>query len=595
MTRSPLHAARAILERFGPTLALVAALAVLTAAIPTDEGTGRRVAPEAAGDLQTTEGSLAPTTAPGGPGGAGAPGGGAGGPDGGPGGTGADGGPAPAGEGCRADGRMRGISHYMPPCVPLFTGDNGGATARGVDAKTIKVAFWTPQSDPVTSSLVAAAGVADRPEDVRRGFDVLVKYFNQHYETYGRRVEVVYVTASGATTDDQAMRADVVHIAKDIGAFAVVALGEPQSFDEEAIEQGLICIPCGLSPPQAFYDRAQGYAFGGYPPNEVYYQHMAEYIGKRLAGADARWAGDEQMQREPRRFGLIWIENNPSAPGSPPDPDRKAGVDFYKGELAKYGVELAADVSYVFDLSRVQEQATNVIAQMKVAGVSNLAIVGDPASPIFFTKEATRQQYFPEWFITGNFVTDNVVLGRLYDQAQWEHAFGIGFLFTLPKRFDESLGYLEYKTADPEGEVPSSIATLRQPVETLFTGIHMAGANLTTASFAQGMYAYPPSGGVFSSWLTYFTPRDPTSVKDFKELWWSATEQGEDEYGNEGTGMIMNAEGGRRYRLGQWPSSPPRAFDPNGAITAADDPYFRAQYDDEQQRPVADRPCRSCA
>ena len=594
MTRSPARAVRDALERYGPTVALVVALGVLTAAIPTDQATGRRVAPESTDEVHASDGSAAPSATPGGPGGPAA----SGARDGQPGGETAGGAPSDtgaSGEDCRADGRMRGISHYMPPCVPLFTGDNGGATARGVDADSVTVAIWSPQSDPVTSSLVAAAGVADRPEDVRRGFDVLVEYFNQHYETYGRKIEVVYVTASGATTDDQAMRADVVHIAKDIGAFAVIALGEPQSFDEEAVEQGLICIPCGLSPPQAFYDRSRGYAFGGYPPNEVYYRHMAEYIGKRLAGGDAQWAGDEDMRTEPRKFGLIWIENNPSAPNSPPDPDRKAGVELYKRELARYGVELAADVSYVFDLSRVQEQATNVIAQMKVAGVSNLAIVGDPASPIFFTKEATRQQYFPEWFITGNFVTDNVVLGRLYDQSQWQHAFGIGFLFTLPAHFDQSVGYLEYKTTDPGGEVPSSIATLRQPVETLFTGIHMAGPELTTASFARGMYAYPPSGGVFSSWLTFFTPEDPTSVKDFKELWWSATEQGEDEYGNAGTGMIMNADGGRRYRLGEWPSTPPRAFDPEGAITSADDPYFRAQYDDEQQRPVADRPCRSCA
>ena len=494
---------------------------------------------------------------------------------------------------CRDDGRLRGIGYTMPPCVPVFAGDNGGATARGVTEDKIIVALWQAQNDPAMSALVTAAGVSDPPEDVRRTIDVLTRYFNQHYETYGREVELVYVTGSGATTDDQAMRADAIHIARDIGAFAVIAYGEPQAFDEEAVAQGLICIPCGLSPPRAFYESARGLAFGGFPPNEVYYQHMAEYIGKRLAGANAKWAGDEVFQSQERRFGLIWVENSPLA-GGPPDPERKAAVDFYKRELAKYGVTLAADVGYQFDLSRVQEQATTVIAQMKAAGVSNLAFVGDPLSPIFFTKEATRQQYFPEWFITGNFVTDGVIVGRLYDQTQWQHAFGISFLYTLPTTFEQGLGYLEYKTASPDDEPATSVATLRMPLETLFTGIHMAGPNLTTSSFAEGMYAFPRSGGVPSTWLTYFTPDDPTGVRDFREVWWNISGRGQDEYGHDGLGVTMNVDGGRRYELGQWPETEPRAFDPEGAVVSADDPYFARQREAEQSHQHGAGPCRSC-
>ena len=494
---------------------------------------------------------------------------------------------------CRADGRLRGIGYTMPPCVPVFAGDNGGATARGVTGDKVIVALWQAQSDPATSALVTAAGVSDPPEDVRRTIDVLVRYFNEHYETYGRQVELVYVTASGATTDDQAMRADAVHIAQDIGAFAVIAYGEPQAFDEEAVAQGLICIPCGLSPPRAFYESARGLAFGGYPPNEVYYEHMAEYIGKRLAGKNARWAGDPLFQNQRRRFGLIWVENSPLA-GGPPDPERKAAVDFYKRELARYGVTLVADVGYQFDLARAQEQATNVIAQMKDAGVSNLAFVGDPLSPIFFTKEATRQRYYPEWFITGNFVTDGVIVGRLYDQTQWQHAFGISFLYTLPTHFEQGLGYLEYKTASPDDEPATSVATLRMPLETLFTGIDMAGPNLTTGSFAEGMYAFPRSGGVPSTWLTYFTPDDPTGVRDFREVWWNVSGRGQDEYGHDGIGVTMNVDGGRRYELGQWPSTEPRAFDPEGAVVSVDDPYFAQQFADEQSHQHTGGPCRSC-
>ena len=47
--------------------------------------------------------------------------------------AGADTGGVQLGKGpCRSDGRMSGIAKYMPPCLS-FTGDNGGATARGVE------------------------------------------------------------------------------------------------------------------------------------------------------------------------------------------------------------------------------------------------------------------------------------------------------------------------------------------------------------------------------------------------------------------------------------------------------------------------------
>jgi hypothetical protein len=470
-----------ILARYGPTLAIVACLVVLTLFIPQEQSvpaelsTGTTSMTSASAPVASTRGDAAAGTTPGSAETTAISDGVADGPSASP--T-ATLNPAVRPSDCRPDGRMRGISRYMPPCVPLFTGNNGGATSRGVTDDSIIVARWRPQSDPISSSLVASAGVGDETNDIIETEDALVQYFNQHYETYGRKVVMVDVEASGATSNDQAMRADAVRIAKDIGAFAVIASGEPMSFDREAVEQGLICIPCGLSHPQPFYDSSVGYAFGGYPPNEEYYRHMAEYIGKRLAGRPAQYAGDETFKTQPRKFGLIWVENSPLA-GGPPDPDRKAAVDFYRQELARYGVVLEKDVGYQYDLTRIQEQATNVIVQMKAAGVTNLAFVGDALSPIFLTREATRQAYYPEWFVTGNLATDNVILGRQYDQSQWQHAFGIGFVFTLPEHFDRSLGYLEYKSVRPDGEPASGVATYRQPYETLFTGIHMAGAQLT--------------------------------------------------------------------------------------------------------------------
>src|SRR5262245_20534361 len=39
------------------------------------------------------------------------------------------------------------------PCVPAFHGANGGATAPGVSAKTITIAFYVSKPDPATDAL----------------------------------------------------------------------------------------------------------------------------------------------------------------------------------------------------------------------------------------------------------------------------------------------------------------------------------------------------------------------------------------------------------------------------------------------------------
>ncbi|HEX5616299.1 MAG TPA: hypothetical protein VFZ83_14190, partial [Acidimicrobiia bacterium] len=48
-----------------------------------------------------------------------------------------------------------------PPCVPAFTGDNGGATHRGVTAETIKIAYYEPKPDPQTDALLQISGAYD--------------------------------------------------------------------------------------------------------------------------------------------------------------------------------------------------------------------------------------------------------------------------------------------------------------------------------------------------------------------------------------------------------------------------------------------------
>src|SRR5215475_987651 len=50
-----------------------------------------------------------------------------------------------------------------PPCVEEFAGDNGGATAPGVTASTIKIGYYIPKPDPAFDGVLAQAGAYDPP------------------------------------------------------------------------------------------------------------------------------------------------------------------------------------------------------------------------------------------------------------------------------------------------------------------------------------------------------------------------------------------------------------------------------------------------
>ena len=57
-----------------------------------------------------------------------------------------------------ATGRLKMPSVYSPPCVPVFTGANGGATSSGVTGKTINVVYYQAQPGGLAATISGAAG-----------------------------------------------------------------------------------------------------------------------------------------------------------------------------------------------------------------------------------------------------------------------------------------------------------------------------------------------------------------------------------------------------------------------------------------------------
>lgn len=496
---------------------------------------------------------------------------------------------------CRPDARQLSIERVAPPCVNWLGKDNGGATSPGVTGDRILVVRYVAQSDPATQAILEGAQLADDPAVVKKAYDALFTYFNQHYQTYGRQVVFQDFPASGPSENEEQAKADAVKIATDIKPFAV--WGGPNAFAKEIAARGIICI-CTVSLSDEFYKTNNPYLFGSLPTSTEYAEHVGEFVGKKLWNKPAQFvgAGFTPAQKAKRKFGLIFLEGTRGKV----DPEGKRTKDAMVNALAKYGASFGAGdmIGYTYDPGRNQQDLTTMITKLHSDGVTSVIMFADPLSPILITSEATRQAYFPEWIITGSGLSDTTSAGRLYDQNQWQHAFGISPLWITWTDPVKSYGYRQAHHGNPglaKGDEGVLINIYSAIPRILFTGIQMAGPKLSSASFSQGMFAYPRSGGTPKTPLMFYTREAPMAIKDFVEVFYDRNKSGIDERGLQGNGMVMKAAGGKRYELGQWDASPTKAFNDPAAIATSDAPELGGDPDHEQDGHKHTGKCLSCS
>jgi hypothetical protein len=459
-------------------------------------------------------------------------------------------------------GRLKVPTVYAPPCLAMTSKDGlGKPTSTGVTGKTIKVVYYIPAAGGVTSQLQA---FMDPQEKQTATLKALVDMYNHVYQTWGRKVEIVPFHASGIDSDVEAARSDALKVANDIKPFA--SIGGPQltpAYSDELAKQKVLCIGCGLAVPDSYFQKNAPYMWGMLASPEQYLVNIGDYITYRLQGGKASFGGPD-VKDKTRVFGIVHFEQDP------PVFQQVSKVVLQQGE--KRGFHAAVNETYVLDPPKLPERAATIIAKMKAAGVTTIVFLGDPLMPISLTQQATKQNYFPEWVVTGTVLTDTTTLGRAYDQKQWAHAFGLSNLAVrLPlEQQDPYRLYQWYFGKAPEA--PKTIALIYQALFPLFTGIDMAGPDLTPQTFQAGLFNYPATGGGATtpriSWGTgLFANPDYQGIDDSTEIWWDANAKGPNEQGGDGTGMWRYADGGKRYLPYQMPKTPPHAFIQEGSVT----------------------------
>jgi hypothetical protein len=404
---------------------------------------------------------------------------------------------------------------YSPPCR-AFSGDNGGATARGVTADSIVVSWrYTDEralSSAVSSSVGNRVQLTDTADDLRRTVEGLVEYFNRHFQLYGRQIDIRWFQGVGSFQNEllgsgqTQAGADAVTVANDIGAFAE-AQGNTATFADALARRQVVSIGLDYLSDE-WYQQRRPYVFGAASCTTA--AHLAaEYANKRLFGGPATWAGGS-LAGKPRRVAVIAPENS----------YYQECVQTIRADLAAEGHQLDASLTYALDITTASQDTSAIVASLAADGITTVLCFTDPVSPVFYTAKAEQQDYHPEWIVAGIAGLDADFAGQQYSAPQWRRAFGVRTLADqLP--FDATLAYQAFKAARPSEEPSSNVQIIYRNLYELVVGIQQAGPNLTPATFEAGFQSYPGGPGELGTWRGQAGSH--TLLRDGQEVWWNPT------------------------------------------------------------------------
>jgi hypothetical protein len=468
-------------------------------------------------------------------------------------------------------GRLAVPDYFAPECVAPWPddADNGGSTDTGVTGDSITIVYYEGQEgDPIISYVTDAIAVADTNEQQFEMMANIIDYYETYFETYGRSINLVTYEGTGDATNVEAARADAIRIVEEYQPFVV--FGGPalnSAFADELAASEVMCIGCTPGQPPEWYVERDPYVWGLDGSARQKQTHVVEFIGKQLAGQPAIHAGDQFTTTE-RTFGLVYLQSSAAS-------DELA--QSLAEQLEQVGAPLAEIIPYELNPATIQQSAIQVITKLKAAGVTTVIFSGDPVAPRDFTREATAQEYFPEWLVAASTLVDTTAFARTYDQEQWQHAFGVT---SLAARVNPTeIGYYaiyEWFTGTPP-PAPDTIGVVQPNPALFFAILQEAGPNLTHETWRDAAFASAGTiPAVSQPFLTYgdkgyWPDIDYQGVDDTTLIWWDPSATGLDEIRKDGTGMWQYVDGGARHLPGEWPTED-RLFNADGAVTLYDTP-----------------------
>jgi hypothetical protein len=475
-----------------------------------------------------------------------------------------------------SSGTPQFASAYADPCIAKFTGNNGGATYRGVTSTTITLAqrvFPNTANGEQVAAEAAAAGVA-LPSVTSQVEQVFLNYFNKVYDLYGRKVVVKQMNATGnptleALNEGQAQAcADAATITDQIQAFGEVGFaanfngaGGSGPFSQCAAQDHLVEFEGDAYFDEASFQSLNPYVWALTQNCTTISQNEAEVIGTMLANKPAKFAGEADLTSKTRKFGT-YVPNVPSYLTCTQNALHLLETKYHlpASDFTKF--------DYNLDIATFQQQAQEAIVQFKAEGVTTVILACDPYSAGLLTEAAAAQNYHPEWFTIGTALTDADPSPQAYDNAAevTGHLFGMseaaatnqftGPLSPAGKLYQKLTGHVIPKETD--GDYSALVE--------IFDMLQAAGPDLTPQNMARGVHALPDMGAPLYqygqwSWNTGTNGKkgvgEHTAEIDARFIWWNGN--GISPL-NGKKGTYVAAFGGKRFTLGTWPKTLPPMF-----------------------------------
>ena len=452
--------------------------------------------------------------------------------------------------------------YFAPACMAPFTGDNGGATATGVTADEITIVHYQgPDNDPIINYITSAVKVDETNAQENATIEGFIKYFETYYELYGRKIKYVSYESTGLANDEVTARADAQRIVEEYKPFAVV--GGPaltNAFADEMAARETVCISCGGGTAEWFAER-DPYLWTLDGSSEQKQVQVVEFIGKQLAGKPASHAG-EALKAKTRKFAVVYEASGGA--------ESQRLADLMESRMTEVGAKPDLMLAYTLDPGTIQQQASQVVAKLKAAGITTVVLSTDPVAPGDFTREATTQEYFPEWLVAAATLTDTNAFGRGYDQAQWAHAFGVTSLAVRvnPDVVGSKILYKWFTGQD--APAPLGAPVFMPGFSLLFAALQGTGPTLTPQTLGDFIKTLKTKPALTAAYLTYgeqgiWDEPDYNGIDDATVFWWDTAATGPDENGREGTGLMKFVDGGKRYLPGEWPTED-KLFVQDGAV-----------------------------
>ena len=283
----------------------------------------------------------------------------------------------------------------------------------------------------------------------------------------------------------------------------------------------------------------------------------AEYYCKRLVGEEPVYGGDD-VKAFPgtRHVGMIYPDNG--------DGVLQPAIDIWIETVRACGDPNAKLFTYQSDVTRAQQQASSIVAQMRADNITTIAACCDPVSNVFFLQALEQNRYFPEHFVLPASSIASDAAGNAYEDlglgGQWAHAFGISNYAV-----NQDDRELDYRKAYADGggsggaqAVPMIEIESFGSFHVMMQMIHSAGPRPTPQSIFEGMQNLPTvAPSKFTAGFDY-APPDPFKPQlDVSEIWWNPDLYS---YYSDTNGAMCHVSDGARYALGLVPQSRPNLF-----------------------------------